>query len=283
MGILDRDYYRDEPKGLFLGGERTMVANLIIANVVLYLVDALFFNGRLMQAMALQASLPERPWDVWQLVTYGFAHSRSRSDIWHIVFNMLGLWFFGRDVEGIYGKKQFLQLYLTLIILSGVAWLVTSLSTPNASVIGASGAVLGIMFVFVMHYPRRTIFLFGIIPLPAWALMAAYVIQDLSGLQGDRRDYVAHAAHLGGALYGFVFYKTGWTLFSLVPGKLFKHGIPARRPKLKLHSPEQDDASLGERVDEILEKISREGEASLTKEERRVLEDASRRYQKRRN
>lgn len=281
MGILDRDYYRDEPRGLFLGGDRTMVANLIIINVVLYLVDALFFNGRLMQAMELQASLPEHPWDVWQLVTYGFAHSRS--DIWHIVFNMLGLWFFGRDVEGIYGKKQFLQLYLTLIILSGVAWLVTSLNNPQARVIGASGAVLGIMFVFVMHYPRRTIFLFGIIPLPAWALMAAYVIQDLSGLQGDGRDYVAHAAHLGGALFGFVFYKTGWTLFSLIPSHLFKRGLPTRRPKLKLHSPEQDDASLSQRVDEILEKISREGEASLSKDERRVLEDASRRYQKRRS
>lgn len=281
MGILDRDYYRDEPRGLFLGGDRSMVANLIILNVVLFIVDALFFNGRLMQGMALQASLPEHPWNAWQLVTYGFAHSDR--NMMHILFNMLGLWFFGRDVEGIYGKKLFLQLYLTLIILSGLCWLATSFRNPGASVVGASGALLGIMLVFVMHYPKRTIFLFGIVPLPAWFLVAAYVIMDISALQRGSQDYVAHAAHLGGALFGFVFYKTGWTLFSLIPGNVFKRGIPARRPKLKLHSPEQDDELLSQRVDEILEKISREGEASLTKDERRVLEDASRRYQKRRS
>ena len=84
-------------------------------------------------------------------------------------------------------------------------------------------------------------------------------------------------------MFGFIFYKTGWTLFSIVPGNLMKRGASLRRPKLKLHAPEQDDLLLGERVDAILEKISREGEASLTKDERRVLEDASRRYQKRRS
>jgi membrane associated rhomboid family serine protease len=280
MGLADRDYYRDEPRGVFLGGDRSMVANLIIVNVVLFVLDALFFDGRLMRGMALKASLFEQPWDAWQMLTYGFAHAPNH--IWHIIFNMLGLWFFGRDVEGIYGRKVFLQLYLTLLLLSGVCWLATSFREPNASVLGASGAVFGVMLVFVMHYPHRTVLLFGVLPVPAWFLMAGYLIMEFSALQ-SRQDYIAHTAHLGGALFGFVFYKTGWTLFSFLPGKLLQRGKLARRPKLKLHAPEQDDDLLAQRVDEILEKISRVGEASLTKEERRVLEDASRRYQKRRS
>jgi membrane associated rhomboid family serine protease len=280
MGLMDRDYYRDEPRGTLLGGDRSMVANLIIINVALYIVDALFFNnGDLIRKMALRSSLFERPWDAWQLLTYGFAHDYQ--NIWHIVFNMLALWFFGRDVEGIYGRRVFLQLYLTLIILSGLCWLATSFREP-ANLVGASGAVFGIMLLFVLHFPTRTILLFGVVPMRAWFFMAAYLFYEFYTLERSQGDYVAHAAHLGGALFGFVYYKTGWTLFSLLPGKLLKRGI-GRRPKLKLHAPEQDDEMLSQRVDQILEKISREGEASLTKEERRVLEDASRRYQKRRN
>ncbi len=283
MGLADRDYYRDEPRGTLLGGDRSMVTNLIIANVAVYLVDEIFLNGRLMSAMALKGSIFQRPWDVWQLLTYGFAHAEADRNMLHIVFNMLALWVFGRDVEGIYGRKVFLQLYLTLLVLSGVTWLVTSVDTPNASVVGASGAVFGVMLVYVMHYPQRTLLLFGIVPVRAWFMMAAYLLMEFNALDRNTHDYVAHTAHLGGALFGFVFYKTGWTLFTLAPSGLLKRGMTARRPKLKLHAPEQDDELLAERVDAILAKISREGEASLSKDERRVLEDASRRYQKRRS
>src|SRR5687767_488508 len=117
MGLMDRDYYRDEPRSSLLGGDRSMVANLILVNVVLFIVDMIFFpEGELMKKMALKPTLFERPWDAWQLITYGFAHDPGA--YWHILFNMVGLWFFGRDIEGVYGRKVFLQLYLTLIILS---------------------------------------------------------------------------------------------------------------------------------------------------------------------
>lgn len=284
MGLLDRDYYRDEPRGVFFGGDRSMVTNLIIINVVVYVVDAIFFDGRLMLGMALKSNLLQEPWNVWQLITYGFAHSPGgpgfSRDIWHIVFNMLALWFFGRDVEGIYGKKLFLQLYLSLVILSGLCWLATVYrSDVVIPLVGASGAVFGIMLVYVMHFPHRNIYIYGIIPVKAWFFMAAYLIMEFAAL--NRQDYVAHAAHLGGAAFGFVFYKTRWTLFTWFPDRLPRRSL-ARRPALRLHTPDHDDELLSQRVDEILEKISREGEASLTKEERRVLEDASRRYQKRR-
>lgn len=282
MGIHDRDYYRgDEPKGFFLGGDRSMVANLIIINAVLYVADALFFDrGALMLRMGLGSDLFQHPLDFWQLLTYGFAHDPNRP--WHILLNMYGLWVFGREVEGIYGRKTFLQLYLSLIVLSGLTWLATTFRYDQpVPLVGASGAVVGIMFVFLLHFPARTILFMMFVPMPAWVFGVLYLLLEFNGVKNGN-DVVAHAAHLGGAGFGFVFYRLHWTLFSIVPERLLKRGFKAR-PKLRLHSPEEDDRLLGERVDQILEKISREGEASLTKEERRTLEDASRRYQRRRS
>src|SRR5688572_5285260 len=179
MGLADRDYYREEPRGVFLGGDRSMVANLIIINVVLFVIDAIFFDGRLMNGMALESTLFQRPWDAWQLLTHGFAHDHQR--MLHIVFNMLGLWFFGRDVEGIYGRKVFLQLYLSLVLLVGLCWVLAVQRMPvPSSAVGASSAVFGIMLVFVMHYPTRTVLLFGAIPVPAWFLMAGYLIGEFA-------------------------------------------------------------------------------------------------------
>src|SRR4029453_4895127 len=135
-------------------------------------------------------------------------------------------------------------------------WLITSYRQP-APLVGASGAVFGIMLLFALHFPMRTIMVFGVVPMPAWLLIGLYLIMEFSAMQQrNSHDYVAHVAHLGGALFGFIFYKTQWTLFTLLPGNLLKRGLGTRRPKLKLHSPEPDDESLSRRVDEILEKIS---------------------------
>jgi membrane associated rhomboid family serine protease len=288
MGIHDREYYREEPRGIFLGGDRSMVVNLVIINVIVFLADILLFNDELGKWIGLQPSLFREPWNAWQLWTYGFVHDPH--SIMHVGFNMLFLWFLGRDIETIYGKRAFLQLYLTLVIVSGFCWVVSEnllfRRYDGPPVVGASGAVFGVMLVFVLHYPTRIFYVWGVLPIPVWLLAGLYVLNDFTTISRSARDgvdydHIAHAAHLAGAAYGALFYKTRWTLFSLVPTKLVKRGFKAR-PKLKLHSPEEDDRLLSQRVDAILEKISREGEASLTKEERRTLEDASRRYQRRR-
>ncbi len=152
MGLMERDYYRDEPRSSLLGGDRSVVANLIIINVVLFIIDGIFFeNGELMRKMALTSSLFEKPWDFWQLLTYGFAHDYRA--YWHIIFNMVSLWFFGRDVEGIYGRKAFLQLYLTLIILSGFTWLLVSFR-EQSMVVGASAPCSGLCCSSCCTFPR---------------------------------------------------------------------------------------------------------------------------------
>ena len=116
MGVYDREYYRgEEPGGTAVAGPRSMVTNLVILNVVLYVLD-IFIDSRhhwLMEHMAASPASVAQPWLWWQLITYGFAHSYQ--DQWHIISNMFGLWMFGRDVEGVYGRWEFLRIYLVAV------------------------------------------------------------------------------------------------------------------------------------------------------------------------
>ena len=108
MGIYDRPYYRDDqPPGFSLVGHRSMVANLIIINVVIALVDFLaqesFASHKLSYWLSVSPELLTHPWNLWKLATYGFAHASLDTNPLHIVFNMYMLWLFGRDIEGGYG------------------------------------------------------------------------------------------------------------------------------------------------------------------------------------
>ena len=283
MGLYDRDYVRDEPRGFFLGGDRTMVTNLILVNVIVYVAD-LLFNGELSNVLALKPSALKEPWMLWQLVTYGFLHAPN--DFTHILFNMFGLWLFGREVEGLYGRAEFLRIYLAMIVIGGAVWLVSQqfVSVPASGLIGASGAVTGIMVLFAIHDPKRTFYIWGVIPMPVWLLCILYVAQDLRGLtMPSQAEHTAFEVHLTGALLAVIYRQTGMNLGRLVPER-WRQGRFIK-PPLKVHDPGHEgheEVDLSKQVDRILEKISREGESSLTREERRTLETASRRYQQRR-
>jgi membrane associated rhomboid family serine protease len=289
MGLYNREYYRDEEQLRFPGGDRPVVITLILINVGIFIVD--YFsrdrlgNSQLASYFAVHSDVLTHPWNAWQLLTGGFLHS-VRS-IWHILFNMYFLWLFGRDVEEWYGRREFLRLYLVLITLSSLIWVLyenalTGFSgQPPQTMIGASGAVTGIMVVFACRDPRRVFLLFGVVPVQAWLLVGFSILVDLMGAVGaEGNSNTAYAAHLGGAAFGYLYVRQGMDL-----GKIFRAGAWAnwfkRRPKLTVRKAEDDDA-LNSRVDRILEKISRQGEASLTRSERRLLESASRRYQQRR-
>ncbi len=283
MGLYDREYYREEPRGLVLGGETSITTALILINAAILVVDALFANKQLSERLALPSNLIEQPYLFWTALTYGFAHDPN--NFVHVFFNMFALWLFGRDVETIYGRRLYLQLYLSLVILSGLTWLAIDVLTAGEGrttyLIGASGAITGIMIIYVLHYPTRTFNLWGIVPVPVWLIATIQLLQDIAGtVSRDNAGNVAYTCHLAGAAFGFLFYKTGWQLGSLLPGRFSLRGLK-RRPKLKVRDADQDD-DLGSRVDDILEKISREGESSLTREERRTLEKASRKYQQKR-
>jgi membrane associated rhomboid family serine protease len=280
MGIYDRDYYQYEQRspGLHVGGNRMLVTNLVIINAVIFLADILFLNGQLSDRLALQSNLIEKPWRFWELVTYGFAHSST--NVIHILGNMFCLWFFGRDIEPIYGKKRFLGFYLTAIILSGLVGKYGEelLSGNTIVLIGASGGVAAVVVCYICHFPRRTLLIWGVLPMPAWMLGAIFLLYDFLGTFSTDSN-VAHTAHLAGALYGFVFYRTRWDLSLLIPDRE-SFGRLRPRPKIRLHDPGRDEQSLSSEVDRILEKIGRDGEGSLTRKERDTLQYASRRYQR---
>lgn len=289
MGIYDRDYSREQPSGYSLGGQRTMVTTLIVINVVLYLL-CWFSQWQLGELLELKSNVLREPWNLWQLLTYGFVHDQKPI---HIAFNMLMLFFLGREVEARCGRSEFLRLYLTMIVVAGLVWAIYQTVVPDArAVVGASGAVIGVFILFVLHNPHRTLLLMFVFPTPAWVLGVAVVVIDVlralnipainnifEGM-GMGKD-VAWQAHLAGAAFAFLYFRGGWNLGRLTRG-LPSLKMPKRRPQLKVHDPDARERQLDRQADAILEKISREGEGSLTRKERMILEDASRRAQRRR-
>jgi membrane associated rhomboid family serine protease len=298
MGIYDRDYYKEPQRGIQIGGDRTMVTNLILINVAIYLVELFtrseprpgMYVSLLGDYFGLHSDLITHPWHFYQLLTYGFLHDPG--DWRHIAFNMLGLFFFGREVEMRYGRKEFLSLYLLLIILSGLVWAVvefiTALGvppTPDAlvrisSLIGASGAVTGVLLLFALNFPRRTVLLMFVLPVPAWVMAILLIVLDLQGAIA-REGNVAYVCHLAGAAVAFAYFRGNWQLARWLPdGGMRKWFSP--RPKLRVHQPPEPDADMSQQVDDILRKIQEHGQDSLSSKERRILQDASRRYQKKR-
>lgn len=243
------------------------VTRLLVANVVMFALSFTVLPGAITELMVfIPRAILTRPWTV---VTYMFLHG----GLTHILFNMLGLFFFGSRVEARLGERRFITLYL----LSGVAGALASLIfTPRASVIGASAGVFGVMMAFAMFWPREKIYIWGVIPVEARILvLVTTAIALFSGWSG-RSGGVAHFAHLGG-------YVGAWAYLVYLgrnsAQRKFKQRMSAVEPSVKravtLH---RDALNLNgvhpltrEEVDRILDKIGAEGMSSLTPEELRFL------------
>ncbi len=295
MGLYDREYYRDESdRGLFGGGQRTMVTNIVIFTVAIFVIDYFteITGGRpfgqhskwLSDFMAAHVDTWRHPLQWWKFLTSGFAHDPS--NLLHVGINMFMLWMFGRGVEEVYGPKEFLRFYLVTIVVASVAWSIAetvSGSPAAAGMYGASGAVSGVLALYALNFPRRTILVMFVIPAPAWAVVLFMVLVNIMSV-GDQDANVAYTAHLAGFAFGFLYHRMRWNIGRVLPSGLSISRLIKRQPRLRVHRPsasEDTDRASGE-VDRILEKIHTQGEDSLTNKERRTLEDAARRYQRRR-
>ena len=305
MGIYDRGYYDgDAWKG---GSEydrrssfkQTAIATIILINVVVFVVDmfsAPAFEARedgtetsktqvVAATLALKYGLADagypgpadNPIYVYQLVTYGFAHASIRDDngLLHIAFNMLMLFFLGVPVEQKYGKAEFTKFYLLALVFSGMVWLLAKIAggVPQMAV-GASGAVVAVVILFVLNYPKQKLLLMGIIPMPAWVLGLFMVGIDLFNSLGGSESRIAFEAHLAGALFAAIYFYGHWNFGWIRSGKLGNRF--SGKPNLKVHSPDEGDPDLAREADAILDKLHREGESSLTRKERKTLEKFSR-------
>ena len=173
------------------------VRRLLIANVVVFLIAG--SSPALYRLLLLYPPLAVvRP---WTLVTYMFLHA----GLSHLVFNMLGLFIFGPRLEDRLGGKAFLWLYF----LSGLGGAVFSFFfAREAAVVGASGAVYGVLLGFAMYWPRERIYIWMILPVEAWLLATLIVFGSLyAGLNPGADSRTAHFAHLGGLLFAFVFLR----------------------------------------------------------------------------
>ncbi len=212
MGFNDRDYQRgnsyDRQPGLYLGGPRSMTTNVIIFTCVAYVVQLLSHDW-LTQVCILSKDWYREPWQAYRLLTYGFIHSPR--DLWHILLNMFALWLFGRDVESRYGGREFLAFYLCAIVFAGLVWTIAEIPSPIPSaVLGASGGIAAVVILFAMNYPHRTILLMFVIPMPMWVAAVIMVVMDAFGAIDRAHNPIACTAHLGGAMFGFLYYQWGW-------------------------------------------------------------------------
>jgi len=182
---------------------------LLIANVAIFIIqqfagDALLIWFALWPLGINQFSAPGTPGFLpWQLITYSFLHGNEL----HILVNMLGLYMFGSEVERVLGRQRYLTFYFVSVLAAALAQLVMSVLSPGPPfpTVGASGGVFGLLLAYGMFFPRRIVMLiFPPIPMPAWLFVIVYAgIELYLGVTGTQAG-VAHFAHLGGMLGGYL-------------------------------------------------------------------------------
>lgn len=301
MGIYDRDYerqerpWRPEGEGVHLGVPQSTVGRIIVVTAVVYLLQ-LAAQDFFREYIALWPNWFQQPWRVFELLSYGFLHSPE--NFFHILFNMYGLWLFGSDLERRYGSREFLLLYLGAILAGGLAYTLGGLLSGEAllpfgheevrPVLGASGGTVAVTILFAILYPHRTILFMFFIPMPMWVLGLFIVGSDvMNAINVDNGSMVASTAHLGGAAFALLYYKLRWRLSDWTPQNFSMPSLK-RRPNLRVHRDEDDEPDadpagrkLDEQLDRVLAKIKAHGQDSLTRQEKRILEQASRRAQRR--
>ena len=285
MGIYDRDYFRDDEPQPGQSGQSgffsvSAIAIIIVINVVLFLTNGLLYpeSNQLTETLLMKSGALKNPYQWYTLITYGFAHSPN--SFMHILFNMLGLFMLGPPVERRYGKKEFFLFYFAALFFGGLVWGLFNLNS-DTGMLGASGAVTAVVILFILNYPRTYLFLFGIIPMPAWMAGLLFVGLDMFGAFGTHvpgSGNIAHDVHLSGAAFALVYFFAKIRLSSFFSIFNFLH-----RPKVRIFPAEPIGfrSQMEKEVDRLLRKISEYGEESLTEEERQTLRDASRHYQDR--
>jgi membrane associated rhomboid family serine protease len=310
MGIYDREYYRGETGGTGLfSGVSPVTKSIIVLNVAVFLLDQLINRQNIYQPFVntYLAASPDgvfRHLRVWQLLTATFLHN----NIWHLLGNMWFFWIVGREMESLYNSRDFLVFYLCAAVFSTLAWVsITAAATsdPRVVMIGASGAVMAVVTLYTLFFPRREILLF-FVPMPMWLLLAIYLFVPMLPILAGGSTDVAVESHLAGAGFGFLFKQFDLRFSRFFSGRVFKPRLrifsPAPREQTRSRAPSstRTPASVGSggkspqvnvlpeeqldaRLDEVLAKIAREGRSGLTEEEFRVLQEASRRARIRRS
>lgn len=298
MGIADRDYERQPPRGYggFTHGLTPAVKWLMIANVGIFLIDYVLLPLALglriddfrrpplvtWGAFAVESAIHE--FRIWEFITFQFLHD----SVGHLLFNSLGLFFFGPWLERWWGSRKFLGFYLACgcggaAFFTLLSYLGVLPGGMRSALVGASAGIYGIFIgVAVIAPGLRVALLFPPIELSMRQLAIAMLsISVVIIAVGFGNNEGGEAGHLGGAIAGFLLMRYPWLLGN--PGDSparggSKRSTPPREPKLRPRT--QLPFASNPEVDRILDKISREGIHSITPEEREILETESKRQSK---
>ena len=240
------------------------VQRLLIANVLVFFLQQTM-PGLEVQLAFIPALMLARPWTI---VSYMFLHA----NLMHILFNMIALYFFGPRVEQRIGSERFFALYMISGITGG---LLSFVFAPAAPIVGASGAIFGVMLAYARFWPRDRIYIWGVLPIEARWLVIGYTFLSLWGGFSGGASQTAHFAHLGGFVGGFLCllymqHHQGTKKFrkqatATPPAKDAVVGDWRKVDRSRIHAINREE------VDRILDKINTSGIASLTPQERLFL------------
>ena len=205
--------------------------------------------------------VPKMVWSefmIWQPFTYLFFHG----GIWHVLINMFVLWMFGSELERIWGKGHFLKFYFVTGVGAGLVTMIFGLNSMTP-IVGASGAVYGVLLAYGLTYPNRTVYLYGIIPIKSlWFVIGIGVIAFMSSF--DNVSQISHLTHLSGMMIGYLMLRRPVRfndLWFTIRKRTLEYKIKHEEKKVSQHQ------AIEREIDRILDKINREGFDSLTEEE----------------
>jgi len=266
---------------------------LLIVLLVVFMMQnivRIFFGARAYEHAVIDifvlSSDAVRSGKVWTLLSYAFLHDTR--NILHILGNMLGLFFVGRMVTRIFGDRAVIEVFTLSTLTGGLLSLLVHLN-DSALILGASGALMGLLALFCLARPNEevTLLLYFIFPItlkPKWILWAAIAISTLGMLFQEipGSNPVAHSAHLGGILGGYLYFvlvSKGKTLRSIAPKVKFKSTTAepppqVKKPKVSYSVNFSNKEKLRSEVDRILDKINSKGFGALTQQERETLDKA---------
>jgi membrane associated rhomboid family serine protease len=264
-------YYRYRTYSFGPGGITKAVKYLLLINVGIFFLEFLW-RPELIYLFGLTPALVKKGF-IWQPFTYMFLHG----GLFHILFNMFALWMFGCEIERTWGTKEFVKYYFITGLGAGLFTLILSFNS-NIPTIGASGAIFGILVAFALMFPDRLIYLYFLIPVKAKYLVAFFAVLEFIASFRHTSDGIGHFAHLGGMVVGYVYIKADFRIPSFFRLSTYVNRVRDFKHKRRMKAIEKKRErmhKLMERVDQVLDKINQVGYDNLTREEKKILEQAS--------
>ena len=247
---------------------QSVIRTLISINAALFLIRYLMVG----QFDTLNLGLSSDP-EIWQPITYMFVHG----DFFHIFMNMFVLWMFGTEMESIWGGKKFLQYYLCTGIGSGLVWLMFNYGRNYSILIGASGAIYGILLAYGLMFPNRKVLIYFLFPIRVKYFVAILALISFVSSIDTSGSNISHLTHLSGMIIGFVYLK--FPSFKYRSSIMISNKIVESKQR-KIEKRRANTILLQKKVDRLLDKVSDGGFDSLSEDEKDQLYTYSKRIAK---